>query len=204
MTAAEKEYGGALYALAAEEHCEDAVLEGLTLAADAFRETPGYLKLVQNPAVPREERLAMLDEAFGAGVHVYVLNFLKILCGKSAFFKYPVLYLFHNSQKMHTARMAVPISVLQKDLWLPYILLVPAASQLQCIKLRPKFPLGRALLSHSHLCHLSHLFFNPIVIAKKPQPTWFIIPISAAAFLHPWALLNNHQSRNVTALHGVL
>ena len=76
MTAAEKEYGGALYALAAEEHCEDAVLEGLTLAADAFRETPGYLKLVQNPAVPREERLAML--------HVYVLNFLKILCGKSA------------------------------------------------------------------------------------------------------------------------
>ena len=77
MTAAEKEYGGALYALAAEEHCEDAVLEGLTLAADAFRETPGYLKLVQNPAVPREERLAMLDEAFGAGVHVYVLNFLK-------------------------------------------------------------------------------------------------------------------------------
>ena len=72
MTAAEKEYGGALYALAAEEHCEDAVLEGLTLAADAFRE------------VPREERLAMLDEAFGAGVHVYVLNFLKILCGKSA------------------------------------------------------------------------------------------------------------------------
>ncbi|MFR5630202.1 MAG: ATP synthase F1 subunit delta, partial [Ruthenibacterium lactatiformans] len=60
------------------------VLEGLTLAADAFRETPGYLKLVQNPAVPREERLAMLDEAFGAGVHVYVLNFLKILCGKSA------------------------------------------------------------------------------------------------------------------------
>ena len=63
MTAAEKEYGGALYALAAEEHCEDAVLEGLTLAADAFRETPGYLKLVQN---------------------VYVLNFLKILCGKSA------------------------------------------------------------------------------------------------------------------------
>ncbi|MFR1785541.1 MAG: F0F1 ATP synthase subunit delta [Ruthenibacterium lactatiformans] len=70
MTAAEKEYGGALYALAAEEHCEDAVLEGLTLAADAFRETPGYLKLVQNPAVPREERLAMLDEAFGAGVRL--------------------------------------------------------------------------------------------------------------------------------------
>ena len=86
MTAAEKEYGGALYALAAEEHCEDAVLEGLTLAADAFRETPGYLKLVQNPAVPREERLAMLDEAFGAGVHVYACRSIRRCCMRRAAF----------------------------------------------------------------------------------------------------------------------
>ena len=38
MTAAEKEYGSALYALAAEEHCEDAVLDGLTLARDRSEE----------------------------------------------------------------------------------------------------------------------------------------------------------------------
>lgn len=83
MTAAEKEYGSALYALAAEEHCEDAVLDGLTLARDAFARQPEYLKLVQNPALPTAERLGLLDEAFG-GVHPYVLNFLKILCEKSA------------------------------------------------------------------------------------------------------------------------
>lgn len=83
MTAAEKEYGSALYALAAEEHCEDPVLKGLELAAQAFRAQPEYLKLVQNPALPMSERLGLLDEAFG-GVHPYVLNVLKILCGKSA------------------------------------------------------------------------------------------------------------------------
>ena len=83
MTAAEKEYGSALYQLAAEEHCEDAVLEGLSLAVGAFAEQPGYLKLVQNPALPAPRRLGLLDEAFG-GVHPYVLNFLKILCEKSA------------------------------------------------------------------------------------------------------------------------
>ncbi len=47
MTAAEKEYGGALYDLAVEEHCEDAVLEGFALAVDVFGETPEYLKLVR-------------------------------------------------------------------------------------------------------------------------------------------------------------
>lgn len=83
MTAAEKEYGGALYELAVEEHCEDAVREGLALAVDAFGQTPEYLKLVQNPAVPLAERLGLLDEAFAA-VHEYVRSLLKLLCEKSA------------------------------------------------------------------------------------------------------------------------
>lgn len=59
-------------------------LEGLHPCGWTLSARRPATKLVQNPAVPREERLAMLDEAFGAGVHVYVLNFLKILCGKSA------------------------------------------------------------------------------------------------------------------------
>ena len=37
MTAAQKEYGGALYELAAEEKCEDQVLEGLQLTQRLFR-----------------------------------------------------------------------------------------------------------------------------------------------------------------------
>lgn len=83
MTALEKEYGDALYSLAQEENCLDEVLDGLTLAAAVFQENPDYLSLVQNPALPKEERLDLLDKAF-SGVHVYVLHLLKLLCERSA------------------------------------------------------------------------------------------------------------------------
>lgn len=83
MTALEKEYGDAIYALATEEGCVDETLEGLELAVGVFRENPGYLTLVQNPALPKAERLGLLNEAF-AGAHPYVLNLLKLLCERSA------------------------------------------------------------------------------------------------------------------------
>lgn len=83
MTALEKEYGDALYSLAMEENCPDEVLEGLSAAVTAFEENPGYLTLVQNPALPKEERLELLDKAL-AGVHPYVGNLLKLLCRRSA------------------------------------------------------------------------------------------------------------------------
>ena len=82
MTALEKEYGDAIYALATEENCVDQVLEGLDLAVGVFRDNPGYLTLVQNPALPKEERLGLLDQAF-EGVHQYVLHLLKLLCERS-------------------------------------------------------------------------------------------------------------------------
>lgn len=84
MTAAEKQYGDALYELASEENCEDEVLDSLSTAVQAFMENPEYLRLVQDPALPKEERLGLLDEAFGSGVHVHVLSLLKLLCEKSA------------------------------------------------------------------------------------------------------------------------
>lgn len=83
MTALEKEYGDAIYALALEEDCLDPVLEGLELAVSVFQENPGYLTLVQNPALSKEERLGLLDQAF-EGTHKYVLHLLKLLCERSA------------------------------------------------------------------------------------------------------------------------
>ena len=83
MTALEKEYGDAIYALATEENCVDEVLEGLELAVGVFGDNPGYLTLVQNPALSKAERLGLLDQAF-EGVHKYVLHLLKLLCERSA------------------------------------------------------------------------------------------------------------------------
>lgn len=84
MTAAEKEYGEALYELCSEENCAQEVLEQLDMVRSLFEEEPQYPRLLRDPALPRQERLQMLDEAFRGNVHPYLLNFLKILCEKSA------------------------------------------------------------------------------------------------------------------------
>ena len=84
MTAAEREYGAALYELAREEACEDEILAGLELARRELDAQPEYRNLLQNPALEKEKRLGLLDEAFGGGVHRYVCNFLKLLCERSA------------------------------------------------------------------------------------------------------------------------
>lgn len=83
MTAAEKQYGAALYQLAQEEGCTEEARAGLELTAGLLAEEPAYVKLLQNPAIPKAQRLTLLDEAFREAVHPYVLNFLKLLCEKS-------------------------------------------------------------------------------------------------------------------------
>lgn len=84
MKTAGKEYGEALYSLAADERCEDEVLESLELVRRIFEENPDYVRLLSNPAVKVSEHIALLDEAFRSSIHPYVLNFVKILCEKSA------------------------------------------------------------------------------------------------------------------------
>lgn len=84
MTAAEREYATALYQLSREENQVEEIREGLALACQAMGDAPEYVKLLQNPALPKAQRLELLDEAFRDAVPGYVLNFLKILCEKSA------------------------------------------------------------------------------------------------------------------------
>ena len=75
-------YGGSLYDLAAEEGLDERILgelEGVTTLLNGDAE---YLHLLSIPSIPKKERCALLDEAFRGQVHLYVLNFLKILCEK--------------------------------------------------------------------------------------------------------------------------
>ena len=80
MTETARMYGGSLYDLAAEEGLEDRILEDLDGAAAIFKDDPEYLHLLSIPSIPKKERCALLDEALRGQVHLYVLNFLKILC----------------------------------------------------------------------------------------------------------------------------
>ena len=79
MTECAVRYGGSLYALASEDGQEKRILQELTLAVASCRQEPAYLRLLQTPSIPKRERCALLDEAF-AGMHPYVVNFLKLLC----------------------------------------------------------------------------------------------------------------------------
>ena len=48
---------------------------------------PGYCRLLDSPALPREQRLLLLEQAFSS-LSPYHLNFLKILCEKHAVHQY--------------------------------------------------------------------------------------------------------------------
>ena len=78
MTQAAKVYGGSLYDLAAEEKLDGQIMEQMNEIRQIFRENSGYLKLLGEPAIPQEERMKLLDEAFGGQVEPYLLNFLKL------------------------------------------------------------------------------------------------------------------------------
>ena len=73
-------YGNSLYDLAKEEALCDVILNDLQLVLSVFDENPDYRKLLLEPSISKEERRALLDEAWRDQIHLYTLNFLKMLC----------------------------------------------------------------------------------------------------------------------------
>ena len=85
MTEFAKAYGGALYALAQEEKLEDVMRDQLGDVCAILRKNPDYVRLIDSRNVPKAERVALLDEAFGGKLDGYLLNFMKLLCERGAF-----------------------------------------------------------------------------------------------------------------------
>ncbi len=80
MTQVSEAYAQGLYALAQEENLTEELMEQLTVLEKTVGED--YLKLLSPPALSKEERCALLDQAFRDKVHIYVLNFMKLLTEK--------------------------------------------------------------------------------------------------------------------------
>jgi F-type H+-transporting ATPase subunit delta len=72
-------YARALFDLAQEEKKSDEFLHQLQVLDTAFSAEPDFLRLLANPGISKAERCQMLDESFRDGVHLYVLNFMKLL-----------------------------------------------------------------------------------------------------------------------------
>ena len=75
-------YAQALYDLAAEEKLEEGILQQLETLQQAFSQEPGFVTLLSAPNLSKDERCGIVDQSFRESVHIYVLNFLKILTEK--------------------------------------------------------------------------------------------------------------------------
>lgn len=80
MTKLEQVYGGSLYELALEEGLSQAIGRELAQVIALFDGNPDYWRFLSTLSIPKAERCAALDEAFGGRIQPYLLNFLKLLC----------------------------------------------------------------------------------------------------------------------------
>lgn len=75
-------YGGALYSLAGEEGLTKEILQQLKVLQECFDREPDFLRLLSSSNLPKEERCRIIDDSLRGQVHLYVLNFLKLLTEK--------------------------------------------------------------------------------------------------------------------------
>ncbi len=80
-----KEYAKALFLLAEEKGAMEPILSDLRQIEAALAEEPEYASLLDSPSLSREEKDALIEEAF-AVVDADLRSFLKILCGKHALY----------------------------------------------------------------------------------------------------------------------
>lgn len=73
-----KEYANALFLLTEEEGTTETVLEELSAIAGIMRENQEYSRLLDTPALSKEERLSLIDEALSS-FDERLTNLIKIL-----------------------------------------------------------------------------------------------------------------------------
>lgn len=71
------EYGGGLFALALEEGLCDRILEETRMLTPLM--TADYTRLLINPGLPKQKRIAIAGELLDGRVHPYIANFVKLM-----------------------------------------------------------------------------------------------------------------------------
>lgn len=122
MKGAAVTYGGSLYELAAEEGLTREFLDELKEVCELLKTNPDYSKLLSEPAIPKKERVKLIEEAFGGSVHEYVKSFLKILCENGMISELPAClsefvkrYNTDNGIVTASAVSAVPLTAEQAE-----------------------------------------------------------------------------------------
>lgn len=82
MTEIATTYGQALYELAKDEGLSAELLAQLGVVGELFAQNGDFVRLLQTPSIPKQERVQVVDTCLRASAHPYVLNFVKILTEK--------------------------------------------------------------------------------------------------------------------------
>ena len=72
------EYGKALFLITEEDNATDKVLSDVKTAESVIKSNPDYVKLLDSPAVSKEERVGLAHKAFST-LDERLLNLIKIL-----------------------------------------------------------------------------------------------------------------------------
>lgn len=122
MADLKQEYARTLFDLSKEENKEDAILADMRFLNTLLEENPGYVKLMSAPNIKKEERKALIDEAFRSKIHPYILNFMKILVENGCFSliggcceEFVKLYNKENNIEVVTIFSSVELSDKQKE-----------------------------------------------------------------------------------------
>jgi F-type H+-transporting ATPase subunit delta len=78
VTSGIKAYGDALFSLSEELGETEAVIRDVEILSKAIAENPEYLKMLDSPALSRDERIAMIDKSF-ATLNKSLVNTAKLL-----------------------------------------------------------------------------------------------------------------------------
>lgn len=121
MTEMSKSYADALFSLAMDGHNEAETLDALREVESALKSMPQATDLLASPAVPKDERLAVVDKAFGH-LSEPAKGFLHVLVGKGHIRLLPdcvkaFAQLYDSAKKLSTAYVtsAVALTDQEKD-----------------------------------------------------------------------------------------
>ena len=85
------EYGNALFMLCREDGTEDVMIRDIRCADGVLSENPEYVKLMDTPAISAEEKLKLIDEAFGT-LREELVSLIKILTEKRMLHSYRAVF----------------------------------------------------------------------------------------------------------------
>ena len=117
--AMQNEYAKALFLLSEEDGNSDTMLSDVKLVSQIFSENPDYVRLLDTPAVSKNEKLVLIDEAFSS-IIPNLKNLLKMLSEKHIVFSFSEIEkgfvaLYNESRGIEhvEAVTAVPMSDVQ-------------------------------------------------------------------------------------------